>query len=109
MKSWQLTQHAEWRLTEIAEWTAKQFGRAQALAYQDALIERINLLASGEPPHARSCEVLMRGCRAAPGLLYYREGSHFIIMRETSDKLEILDFLYERVDLVSHIERLSKP
>jgi plasmid stabilization system protein ParE len=109
VKSWQLTQHAERRLTEIAEWTAKQFGRAQALAYQDALIEQINLLAAGKPPHARSCEVLMHGHRAAPGLLYYRERSHFIIMRKTADKPEILDFLYERVDLVSHIERLSKP
>jgi hypothetical protein len=41
-------------------------------------------------------------------LLYYREKSHFIIVRETADKLEILDFLYERVDLVSHIEMLSR-
>jgi len=109
VKSWRLTRHAERRLTEIAERTVKEFGRAQALAYQEALIERINSLASGQAPHARSCEVLMRGRRLASGLLYYREGSHYIIIRETADTLEILDFLYERFDLVRHIERLSKP
>lgn len=108
MKAWRLTRHAERRLTEIAEWTAKEFGHAQALAYQDALIERINSLAAGEAPHARPCEVLMHRRRAAPGLLYYREGNHYVIMRETADMLEILDFLHERFDLAGHIEKLRK-
>lgn len=108
MKLWRLTRHAERRLAEIAEWTVKEFGHAQALVYQEALIDRINLLASGKAPHPRSCEVLTRHCRAARGLLYYREGNHYIIMRETTDRLEILDFLYERFDLVGHIERLSR-
>jgi plasmid stabilization system protein ParE len=79
LKAWRLIRHAERRLAEIAEWTAKAFGSAQALAYQDALIERINLLASGDRP----CKALMYRRHAVLGLLYHREGNHYIIMRET--------------------------
>lgn len=89
-------------------WTAKEFGSAQALVYQDALIERINSLASGEAPHARTCEALLYRRLAALGLLYYRAGNHYIIMRETADRLEIVDFLHERFDLAGYIEKLSR-
>ena len=107
MKPWRLTRHAEQRLTEIAEWTAKRFGAEQALAYQDALIERIKALASGDPPTARACEVLIQGQPAARGLLYYYEGSHYIILRESDEKLDVLDFLHERSDLPKHIASLE--
>lgn len=49
----------------------------------------------------------MQGQPAARGLLYYYEGSHYIIMRETDEKLDVLDFLHERSDLPKHIASLE--
>ena len=50
----------------------------------------------------------MRGVRAAPGLTWYREGSHFLILRETPDTLEVVEILHGRMNLDKHLERLAE-
>lgn len=108
MKTWRLTLHAEQRITEIALWTTGRFGRRQAIIYQGELIDRLNRLASGEPPQARSCDILMQGRRSAKGLTYYRQGQHFIIMRETTERIDVLDFLHANSDLPLYIAKLAE-
>ncbi|NJO38197.1 MAG: type II toxin-antitoxin system RelE/ParE family toxin [Rhizobiales bacterium] len=107
MKPWRLTLQAEERIQDIARWTTARFGHRQAIVYRDKLIDRLNRLAQGEPPHARSCEILMKGRSSAEGLKYYRQGQHYIIMRETAERIDVLDFLHVNVDLPAHVERLA--
>ena len=37
----------------------------------------------------------MRGLGKATGLTYDREGSHILILRETSNKLELVEILHD--------------
>ncbi len=107
MKPWRLTPQAEQSLVDIAAWTFNRFGEAQSLAYRDALINRLDALAVGSPPHPRSCGLLMQGRAEAKALTYYREGGHFIIMRETEKLLEVIEFLHESSNLPDLIEKLK--
>ena len=50
----------------------------------------------------------MRGVRDASGLTCYREGSHFLILRENPDTLEVVEILHERMNLDEHLERLAE-
>ena len=115
MKPWRLTPQAEDSLVEIFVWTIEKFGERQALAYQGGLIERINRLASGEPPHARPCAVLMskrpgyQGHAGAKALTYFLEGGHYIIMRDTEKLLEVLEFFHQSANIPYHLERLDTP
>ena len=106
MKEIRLSHDAQARLHEIARWTVERFGRAQARAYRDRLIRRIEALAAGEPPHARPCEAILASRRSANGLCYIREGSHYIMLRETPDSLDIVDFIHDRRDLDRIIQQL---
>ena len=50
----------------------------------------------------------MRGVRDASGLSYYREGSHFLILREKPDMLEVVEIFHARMNIDAHLERLVK-
>ena len=65
-------------------------------------------LAAGRPPHGRPCDILVKGYAAAEGLLYYREGAHFIVYRKDDGNLVVIDFVHERRDLPRMIERLMR-
>ena len=41
------------------------------------------------------------------GLTYYREASHFLILLETADTLEVVEILHGRMDLDRHLRRLA--
>lgn len=107
MKPWRLTPLAEGNLADIAVWTVDGFGQAQAIHYRDALIARINALAAGVLPHPRPCSVLMQPRSSISRLTYFREGGHYIIMRETDELLEIIGFLHESSNLPDLLEALS--
>ena len=96
------------RLADILEYTIEKFGEAQADAYTAQLAARIEALATGTGPRARRCELLMQGVRDASGLTWYREGSHFLILREKRDTLEVVEILHGRMNLDEHLERLVK-
>ena len=61
------------RLADIFAWTIERFGEVRAEAYAAQSAGRIDALAAGTGPTARSCERLMHGVRDAPGLSFYRE------------------------------------
>ena len=96
------------RLANILEYTIEKFGEAQADAYTAQLAARIEALATDTGPRARRCELLMQGVRDASGLTCYREGSHFLILREKRDTLEVVEILHGRMNLDEHLERLAK-
>ena len=50
----------------------------------------------------------MYGVRDASGLTGFREGSHFLILREKPDTLEVVEILHGRMNLDAHLERLGK-
>ena len=107
MKPWRLTPAAEESLVEIFAWTIDRFGVVQAMAYRDALIARIESIAAGEPPSPRSCARLMQSRSGAEELTYVSQGGHFIILRETEEMLEVLEFLHQRTDLPVHLKELK--
>ena len=107
MKPWRLTRRAERSLVEILVWTIDRFGERQAIAYRDALIERIEAIAAGQPPHPRPCGLLMHGHPGANDLVYYREGGHYIVMRDSDDALVVLEFFHQATDLPRHLQTLG--
>ena len=96
------------KFADIFEYTIQNFGEAQAHACTAQIAARIEALAAGTGPRARRCGLLMRGVRDASGLKYYREGSHFLILRENPDTLEVVEILHGRMNLDEHLERLAK-
>jgi plasmid stabilization system protein ParE len=167
VKPWQLTRCAERSLAEILAWTIKRFGEHQAMAYRDALIERIDAIAAGLPPHPRPCGLstrkfhqpatatanhhavarsapvcqlnveqttpslpngprtaprralgglathvdetsgFMRGHPGAADLVYYREGGHYIVMRDSDEVLIVLEFFHQASDLPRLLQALE--
>ena len=96
------------RFADIFEYTIQNFGEAKAHAYTAQIAARIEAIAAGTGPRARRCELLMQGVRDAPGLTCYREGSHFLILRENPDTLEVVEILHGRMNLDEHLETLEK-
>lgn len=96
------------RLADILAYSLERFGEAQAEAYSTRLAGRLEALATGEGPKARPCERLMRGVREASGLAFYREGSHFLILREKPEALEVVEIFHARMNIEAHLERLTE-
>jgi toxin ParE1/3/4 len=107
VKPWRLTRRAESSLVEIFAWTLDRFGERQAIAYRDTLIERIDAIAAGQPPHPRPCGLLTGKNPGAKDLVYYREGGHYIVMRDSEEALIVLEFFHQATDLPRHLEALK--
>ncbi|PCH94000.1 MAG: plasmid stabilization protein ParE [Gammaproteobacteria bacterium] len=105
-RSFKLTLQAQQSLTDIFVWTIDQFGTKQAELYKTQLMKRINALVIGEPPHGRSCYLLMQGLRESSDLEYYREGSHYIVYRNTTQQLLIVDFIHGSRNLTEILAEL---
>ena len=95
------------RLDGILNYTLKQVGVEQAERYAAQLVDRLTALAAGRGPNARPCALLMRDIRHIRGLNYYREGSHYLILRETADTLELVEIFHARMDLDKHLRALA--
>lgn len=50
----------------------------------------------------------MRGVRDASGLTCYREGVHYLILREKPDALEVVEIFHERMNLEAHLQPLME-
>ncbi len=96
------------RLADIIAYSVDRFGEAQAEAYAARLTARLETLAAGAGPMARPCERLMRGVREATGLTCFREGAHYVILREKPEALEVVEIFHERMDIEGHLERLMR-
>jgi len=49
----------------------------------------------------------MQGHASAENLLYYREGGHYIVMRDAEDALIVLEFFHQATDLPHHLQTLG--
>ena len=96
------------RLVVISIYTIQYFGTRQAAKYERRLIGRLQSLARGELPRPRPCAVLLRGRRDAAGLAYCLERSHYIILREGADSIEVMAFIDGRRDLEGELQRLAQ-
>ena len=50
----------------------------------------------------------MLGVREASGLTCFREGAHYLILRERPETLEVVEIFHERMNLEAHLERLTR-
>ena len=94
-------------LEVILVWTIEQFGDAQAERHTGQLVARLKALASGRPPLAKSCSKLLHGRRDATGLSYYREGRHYLILRETEHSLELVEVFHSRMNIEARLDDLE--
>ena len=108
MSRFRLTPRALESLIAIFGWTIERFGEQQATDYRDALIARCQALAEARPPHGRPCDVLLEEYTEATGLLYTREGGHFIVCRKDKAEVVVVDFVHERRDLPRMIRRVVR-
>lgn len=107
MKDIRVSPAAEARLAEIFDYSIDHWGLPRAEEYKDQLLERIKSVARNEPPQPRPCEVLMAGRRDATGLCYCREGRHYIILRVTTEIVEVVEFIHDNRDLERLIDNLA--
>ena len=107
MKDIKVSPAAEAALTDILHYSIESWGPAQTEKYKALLLERVRSVARREPPHPRPCEILMQGKRDAAGLCYCKAGRHFIILRETATRINVVDFIHESRDLERLIESLA--
>jgi toxin ParE1/3/4 len=106
VRGYRLSPQAEQTLEDIISWTIEHFGIEQAAKYKDQLINRLSMLATDDIPHGRSCNSLLTGKRNAVDLEYYRVGRHFIIYRNTSEGIFVLDFVHGSRDLEAILHEL---
>jgi toxin ParE1/3/4 len=91
---------------QIFQYSLDNWGSVDAERYLERIIDRVDALARGEPPHARPCEVLMRGSRDAASLRFYRVGSHVILLRELPTEIEVVDVVHQSRNIEAEIDRL---
>lgn len=88
------------------DYTVRTFGDARADRYGAALIDRLDAIALGRPPHGRACSALVGG-DAPAGLLYVKEGGHFIVFIEGGNEIFVVDFIHQMRDLPTLIASLK--
>lgn len=103
-KPWRLTRSAEASLIDIAHWTVETFGRRQAMAYQDDLIEICRTIAAGTAV-SHDCRRLIDP-DLPEALRFARAGQHYVVFIEDADQVTIIDFLHSRSDLPSRLSSI---
>ena len=105
-KPWVLTRQAEAALKDIATWTVETFGKRQAEAYAEDLIEKCQALANGTAP-SRDCRRLIDP--ALPeNLRYARSGQHYVVFIDAPDRMVVVDVLHVRMDLPARLAALGE-
>jgi toxin ParE1/3/4 len=105
-KPWVLTRQAEAALEDIAIWTVETFGKRQAEAYAEDLIETCQALSDGAAP-SRDCRRLVDP--ALPeNLRFARSGQHYVIFMASPERMVIVDFLHVRMDLPARLAGLGE-
>ena len=103
-KPWMLTRQAETALKDIAVWTVETFGRRQAEAYAEDLIEKCQALANGAAP-SKDCRRLV-GRSLPENLRYARSGQHYVVFIAAPDRMIVV--LYVRMDLPARLAALGE-
>jgi toxin ParE1/3/4 len=87
-------------LDNIWEHTSKRWDDDQAEAYLRMIQAAIDTV-SANPKLGRRCDEVRAGYRR------HRAGSHLILYRETSDAIDIVRVLHEKMDIGSHLPDLN--
>ncbi|PRZ42715.1 toxin ParE1/3/4 [Antricoccus suffuscus] len=96
MKAYRLTPAARHDLSGIWDYTAEHWDQAQAEKYVleiKAAIERI----AADPERGRSCDEIRRSYRR------YGIGSHLVFYRESTDTVDVIRILHQRMDPTRHL------
>ena len=91
-----LTPRAQADLDEIWDYTVDRWGLDRAEAYTRQLWRDIETVAE-RPSPGRECPQVRRGYRMYPS------GSHVLFYRETTDAVDLVRILHERMDYERHI------
>lgn len=105
-KQWILTRQAEAALKDIAVWTVETFGRRQADAYADDLIEKCQALADGSAP-SKDCRRLVDPT-LPENLRYARSGQHYVVFVDGPGRMIVVDLLHVRMDLPARLAALGE-
>lgn len=106
-KPWVLTRQAEHAPAGIAAWTIETFGKRQADAYAEDLIETCQALADGTVP-SRDCRRLV-AAELPEELRYARVGQHYIVFIAGQEPMIVVDFLHVRMDIPARLAALGEP
>lgn len=98
------TPTAETRLAEIALWTIEHFGPLQADQYATALLARCTAILEGHV-HLRAVSTFSEGFPDTE-LMIAKAESHYIVFAQLGDECVVFDFLHERSDLPSQLQKL---
>lgn len=106
-KAWVLSRQAESALAEIANWTVETFGRRQAAAYAEDLIEACQALADGTAP-SRGCRHLV-AADLPEDLRYARVGQHYVVFLGAQEPMVVVDFLHVRMNIPARLAAFGAP
>lgn len=96
MKAYRLTPAAQRDLSQIWDFTEERWDADQAETYVDevrAAVERI----AADPARGRICDEIREGYRR------YGIGSHLVFYVETTDSVDIVRILHQRMDPTRHL------
>jgi toxin ParE1/3/4 len=97
MSSFRLTELAKQDLRSIGRYSQETWGREQRNIYLSKLDAAFHLLAR-EPQRGLACDDIRDGYRK------YHIGRHLIFYRESSEGIEIIRILHDRMDVEAHFE-----
>jgi len=96
MLSFRLTEKAIMDIKDIGRYTQKKWGREQRNKYLSRLDDGFHLIAN-EPQIGKTCDYIRLGYRK------YHVGRHLIFYKLSSDYIEIIRILHDRMDVESHL------
>jgi len=95
---------AEVDFANILKWTTENFGARQSRVYRDTLVQAIGELADGpDVLGSKARDEIMAGLRTLHIARRGRRGSHLLMYRGSSSKIEIVRILHDRMDLQRHV------
>jgi toxin ParE1/3/4 len=97
MSIFHLTKLAKQDLLSIGRYTQATWGREQRNSYLAKIDASFHLLAI-EPQRGQACDDLLLG------YYKYHVGRHLIFYRHTSEGIEIVRILHDRMDIEAHFD-----
>lgn len=97
MSAFRLTKSAKQDLRSIGRYTQVTWGREQRNRYLKNLDASFHLLAE-EPQRGKICDDIR------PGYRKYHVGRHLIFYRQSTEGLEIIRILHDRMDVEAYLD-----
>jgi len=97
MSAFRITERAKQDLHSIGRYTQVTWGREQRNRYLKNLDASFHLLAE-EPQRGKACDDIR------PGYRKYHVGRHLIFYRHSTEGLEIIRILHDRMDVEAYLD-----